>query len=661
MAKDSIDSPPLLVLLALALVLWGTLTTQALAAAVMVLLAVVLPAAGLRLQLGDRLRLRLAMLGTLLFWVWVAGAFIDSGPIAIYRVLAKLPWLPFCWVLAQLHSADQRLPRSVLSPSLGRPEALRALGPDSGLDARPLWAATALVAAGASAEAPLLIYLGGLSVLIFAALYMALTADRRRALPFLGAALAVLALHAGLQQGVRASFDALEAMAMAWLGPDHRQVDPLRSETRIGALIDLKDSEQIELRVAFNGAVQPPIRLAEAVYDQYYFGTWTARDRPVATIDRPPGATGWRWGPPGPLAELEIIDYLPRDSGVIALPFGTAAVSSTTLLGLARNGLGTVTADGRPGYQRYTAMAGQGEQGAPPGESDRVVPEFLHAALKEQAERLGLPGLSPAAAVARLSDWFGREFQYSLDPPPYRSGRALIDFLQQGRRGHCEYFATAGTLLLRAAGIPSRYVVGFWVNEWSPLEGRYIARASHAHAWTQVWTGNAWVEADFTPPGWIDFDAEGSGFARLLADFTDWLAFFISGTVAAADTEAVAQDRDWAPALVFGLSLLLVGLRWRRGRQKALAGHASGFRRDELDRALQRLGRRGLGPLPGETLAHCLVRLAPHLPGLAAAERDELIALHARSRYAAVPLSPPEQARLQQLARTLATAAQPSA
>ena len=70
--------------------------------------------------------------------------------------------------------------------------------------------------------------------------------------------------------------------------------------------------------------------------------------------------------------------------------------------------------------------------------------------------------------IARLRIFFLHEFEYarylSIHPAnrfsPYRhSGNAISRFLLEGRRGHCEYFASATTLLLREAGVPARYSV----------------------------------------------------------------------------------------------------------------------------------------------------------------------------------------------------------
>lgn len=78
-------------------------------------------------------------------------------------------------------------------------------------------------------------------------------------------------------------------------------------------------------------------------------------------------------------------------------------------------------------------------------------------------------------------------------------------FLLQQKKGFCEHFATAGTLLMRELGIPSRYVGGYKIpmkrfeqNE----DGTYTAKVldSDAHAWTEILAGPmGWFPADMTP------------------------------------------------------------------------------------------------------------------------------------------------------------------
>ena len=71
-------------------------------------------------------------------------------------------------------------------------------------------------------------------------------------------------------------------------------------------------------------------------------------------------------------------------------------------------------------------------------------------------------------------------------------------FLEESETGYCVHFASAATVLLRAAGIPSRYVSGFVV---STLKDEMVTvYQKNAHAWVEVYIeGCGWVMLDPTP------------------------------------------------------------------------------------------------------------------------------------------------------------------
>ena len=91
--------------------------------------------------------------------------------------------------------------------------------------------------------------------------------------------------------------------------------------------------------------------------------------------------------------------------------------------------------------------------------------------------------------------------QYAYDLSPGESpGEPVSHFLFQSKKGHCEYFASAMVLLLRALGIPSRVVGGYLGGEWNDLGHYYLVRQSDAHTWVEVWIANrGWVLFDPTP------------------------------------------------------------------------------------------------------------------------------------------------------------------
>lgn len=81
----------------------------------------------------------------------------------------------------------------------------------------------------------------------------------------------------------------------------------------------------------------------------------------------------------------------------------------------------------------------------------------------------------------------------------------VLDFLENRREGHCEYFASALTLLLRAQGIPARMVNGFKGGDWNELFGVMTVRQKHAHSWVEALVGRdasdrpIWLTLDPTP------------------------------------------------------------------------------------------------------------------------------------------------------------------
>ena len=89
-------------------------------------------------------------------------------------------------------------------------------------------------------------------------------------------------------------------------------------------------------------------------------------------------------------------------------------------------------------------------------------------------------------------------FSYSLSTEPGNSGDALVDFLRL-RRGFCEQYAGAMTVLVRAAGVPARMALGYTPGE-EQRDGSRLVTTDDAHAWVEVYfQGLGWVPFDPTP------------------------------------------------------------------------------------------------------------------------------------------------------------------
>ena len=106
---------------------------------------------------------------------------------------------------------------------------------------------------------------------------------------------------------------------------------------------------------------------------------------------------------------------------------------------------------------------------------------------------------SDAAFINKVLQKFNKEeFFYTLEPPAL--GRNPVDaFLFDTKRGFCEHYASAFAVMMRAAGIPSRIVLGYQGGEINPMGAYMIVRQADAHAWTEVWLPErGWYRLDPT-------------------------------------------------------------------------------------------------------------------------------------------------------------------
>lgn len=107
-------------------------------------------------------------------------------------------------------------------------------------------------------------------------------------------------------------------------------------------------------------------------------------------------------------------------------------------------------------------------------------------------------GLSPLEIRDRVLSYFHTQgFSYTLTPGKLPKENRMDTFLFETKRGYCEHYASAFTLLMRAAGVPARIVTGYQGGE---VNGDYLlVRQADAHAWSEIWVkGSGWVRVDPT-------------------------------------------------------------------------------------------------------------------------------------------------------------------
>uniref|UniRef100_UPI0034DE9A4B transglutaminase-like domain-containing protein n=1 Tax=Modestobacter roseus TaxID=1181884 RepID=UPI0034DE9A4B len=125
----------------------------------------------------------------------------------------------------------------------------------------------------------------------------------------------------------------------------------------------------------------------------------------------------------------------------------------------------------------------------------------LAPAVTDLVEQLTGPEQSPYERVRAVLDHLtdrSNGFVYSLSTQPGTSGDDLADFLER-KRGYCEQYAGAMAVLVRAAGVPSRVVLGYTRGTDRP-DGSRLVTSDDAHAWVEVYfPGQGWIPFDPTP------------------------------------------------------------------------------------------------------------------------------------------------------------------
>lgn len=202
--------------------------------------------------------------------------------------------------------------------------------------------------------------------------------------------------------------------------------------------------------------------------------------------------------------------------------------------------------------------------------------------------------------VARVEHFLRSNYRYDESVPAERF--PLEAFLFKDRRGYCQQFSGAMTLMLRMDGIPARVAAGFKPGVYEPTTHTWRVRALDAHAWVEVYfSGTGWVPFDPTPPRpapTAAFVGAAPALSSNLVRLGGERRGLTTGTAAAVALaprhRRSSTSRAWPFWLAVAAALFAVLgacwwiLGWRR-LHRALAGDASGAV-EELRIALLRLG-----------------------------------------------------------------------
>ena len=250
-----------------------------------------------------------------------------------------------------------------------------------------------------------------------------------------------------------------------------------------------------------------------------------------------------------------------------------------------------------------------------------------------------------ALVDAVLRHFREQPFVYTLQPPALLGRGPMDQFLFETRRGFCEHYASAFTLLMRAAGIPARVVTGYQGGELNPYTGQFVVRQRDAHAWAEVWLeGRGWTRVDPTgavAPERIELSLEdalpegepvpgrylrSSEFLRQLqlswdalnSAWNEWILGYGPEKQRRLMEHLGFEDPDWrtltavltaALGVVLGIVALTLAIRYKPRRADPV--------QRLYQRFVRRLARRGLDRRTGEGPVDFARRAADSLPGAA--------------------------------------------
>ena len=209
------------------------------------------------------------------------------------------------------------------------------------------------------------------------------------------------------------------------------------------------------------------------------------------------------------------------------------------------------------------------------------LPESTTARTRELAQTITEGKASTYDKVVAVRDYVMNTYPYDYFPPPQPPNTDAVDqFLFVDKRGVCEHFTSAMVVLLRAVGIPARFVVGYGSGTYNAITGYYEVHANDAHAWVEVYFPSlGWVPFDPTP-GWTG-DPQTGGVKRWV--FSDLMAgvelpSIPFGQIFQASVSALGLVIR--PLIVVAILAGIIGAfwyGWRRWKRRTFTGYSAGL------------------------------------------------------------------------------------
>lgn len=287
-----------------------------------------------------------------------------------------------------------------------------------------------------------------------------------------------------------------------WTLPEDRRASKSGMSDRmsLGSISNLSLSDEVAFRVKFNGDIPPPNQLywrGAVLWDsdgqEWTRGQSAGQGDPRLQVKGPgieytltlePHGQAWVYA-----LELPRPEDVSQDLGWFTADYDIRRRHPV-------NTLQRYSLRAYPDYQ--TEFTGRIQQQRQLG-LGRQLPNNFHPRTRALAAQWQQQNPDPQALVERALQHFNQQnFHYTLSPPPLLND-PIDEFLFDTQAGFCEHYSAAFVVLMRAAGVPARVVVGYQGGSLNPLDNYLIVRQRDAHAWAEVWLEDqGWVRIDPT-------------------------------------------------------------------------------------------------------------------------------------------------------------------
>nr|WP_051621232.1 transglutaminase-like domain-containing protein [Paenibacillus sp. UNC451MF] len=136
------------------------------------------------------------------------------------------------------------------------------------------------------------------------------------------------------------------------------------------------------------------------------------------------------------------------------------------------------------------------------------LPERLPSRVSELAYEVTKNSSTPYDKAQAIQKYLRSHYTYNLEQtrPPVEGQDFVDQFLFEQKMGYCDHFSTAMAVMLRAVGIPSRWVKGFSPGQVIATETGGTNGATVYNVEVRNKNAHSWVEVYVPSEGWVPFD-----------------------------------------------------------------------------------------------------------------------------------------------------------